>query len=114
MLKILKYVNKRQWFYIALSVAFIVAQVWLDLKLPDYMSAITTLVQTEGSEMSEILAQGAYMLLCALGSGVCSVIVGYFAARVAAGLARTPASSTAPPTTSPRSKTWSPWAFRPS
>lgn len=89
MLKILKYVNKRQWFYIALSVAFIVAQVWLDLKLPDYMSAITTLVQTEGSEMSEILAQGAYMLLCALGSGVCSVIVGYFAARVAAGLART-------------------------
>ncbi len=89
MLKILKYVNKRQWFYIALSVAFIVAQVWLDLKLPDYMSAITTLVQTEGSEMSEILAQGVYMLLCALGSGVCSVIVGYFAARVAAGLART-------------------------
>ena len=89
MQKLLHYINRRQWAIIALSVAFIVVQVWLDLKLPDYMSAITTLVQTEGSAMEDILAQGGYMLLCALGSGVSSVIVGYFAARVAAGLART-------------------------
>ena len=85
----MRYINRRQWAMIAASIAFIVVQVWLDLKLPDYMSAITTLVQTEGSAMADILTQGGYMLLCALGSGVASVIVGYFAAQVAAGLAMT-------------------------
>ena len=89
MQKLLRYINRRQWAMIAASIAFIVVQVWLDLKLPDYMSAITTLVQTEGSAMADILTQGVYMLLCALGSGVASVIVGYFAAQVAAGLAMT-------------------------
>ena len=89
MLKILKYLTKKQWCYIAVCIVFIVGQVWLDLKLPDYMSAITTLVETEGSEMSEILVQGAWMLGCALGSGVFSVITGYFAALVAAGLSKT-------------------------
>ncbi|MGN0162385.1 MAG: ABC transporter ATP-binding protein [Candidatus Ornithomonoglobus sp.] len=89
MLKVFKYIAKRQWIYIAFSIIFIVVQVWLDLKLPDYMSAITTLVQTEGSAMSDILAQGGYMMLCALGSVASSVIVGYFAAKVAAGLAKT-------------------------
>ena len=88
MQKLLRYFDRRQWAMIAASIAFIVVQVWLDLKLPDYMSAITTLVQTEGSAMADILTQGSYMLLCALGSGMASVIVGYFAARVAAGLAR--------------------------
>lgn len=63
---------------------FIVVQVWLDLKLPDYMSSITTLVQTEGSAMNDILTLGGYMLLCALGSVAASVIVGYFAVKVAA------------------------------
>ena len=89
MQKVLKYLNRQQWFYVAVSIVFIVGQVWLDLKLPDYMSAITTLVQTEGSKMSDILLQGGYMLLCALGSVAFSVIVGYFAAKVAAGLAKT-------------------------
>ena len=89
MLKLLRYFNKRQWGCIAVCIVFIVGQVWLDLKLPDYMSEITTLVETEGSEMSEILIQGAYMLACALGSGVFSVITGYFAAVVAAGLSKT-------------------------
>ena len=88
MQRLLRYVDRRQWAMIAASIAFIVVQVWLDLKLPDYMSSITTLVQTEGSAMADILTQGGYMLLCALGSGVTSVIVGYFAAQVAAGLAR--------------------------
>ena len=88
MQKLLRYFDRRQWAMIAASIAFIVVQVWLDLKLPDYMSAITTLVQTEGSAMADILTQGSYMLLCALGSGMAPVIVGYFAARVAAGLAR--------------------------
>ncbi len=89
MLKILKYLNKRQWFYVGFSIIFIVLQVWLDLKLPDYMSEITVLVETEGSAMSDILTQGGYMLLCAFGSLASSIIVGWFAAQVASGLAKT-------------------------
>lgn len=71
------------------SLIFIVAQVWLDLKMPDYMSTITTLVQTPGSEMSDILLNGGYMLLCAVGSMAAAMITGYFAAKVAAGLSKT-------------------------
>ena len=89
MINVLKYLNKKQWSWIGISVLFIVGQVWLDLKMPDYMSAITTLVQTEGSAMSDILMQGGYMLLCAIGSMAFSVIVGYFSAKTAAGLAKT-------------------------
>lgn len=58
MQKLIWYLNRRQWAMISASVAFIFAQVWLDLKLPDYMSTITTLVQTEGSTMTDILTQG--------------------------------------------------------
>lgn len=57
------------------------AQVWLDLKLPDYMSTITRLVQTPGSAMSEIWKQGGFMLLYALGSVASAIIVGFFAAH---------------------------------
>ncbi len=89
MIKVLKYLNKQQRSWIGISVLFIVGQVWLDLKMPDCMSAITTLVQTEGSAMSDILMQGGYMLLCAIGSMAFSVIVGYFSAKTAAGLAKT-------------------------
>lgn len=88
MIKIFKCFNRKQWLYVMASILFIVIQVWLDLKLPDYMSSITTLVQTEGSTMSDILTQGGYMLMCALGSMAASIVVGYFAARVAAELAR--------------------------
>lgn len=85
MIRIIKYFNRKQWLYVSTAVLFIVIQVWLDLKLPDYMSGITTLVQTE----ADILTQGGYMLMCALGSMAASIVVGYFAARVAAGLAQT-------------------------
>ena len=89
MIKILKYLDKKQWCFAAMSILFIVCQVWIDLKLPDYMANITTLVQTEGSAMSDILIQGGYMLLCALSSMLAAMIVGYFAAKIAAGLAKT-------------------------
>lgn len=89
MIKLLKNLEKQQIGFILLSVVCIVAQVWLDLKLPDYMSNITMLVQTENSEMSEILKNGGYMLLCALGSMASAVIVGFFAARIGAGLSKT-------------------------
>lgn len=89
MIKILQYFDRKQRLYILVSLVFIIIQVWLDLKLPDYMSAITTLVQTEGSAVNDILIQGGYMLLCALGSVAAAVLVGCLAAQVAAGLART-------------------------
>ena len=89
MIKVLRYLDRRQWGQVVLALVLIVVQVWLDLTLPDYMSNITTLVETEGSSMSEILVQGGWMLACALGSAVASVAVGYIAARIAAELGRT-------------------------
>ncbi|HML38649.1 MAG TPA: ABC transporter ATP-binding protein [Bacillota bacterium] len=84
MLKIFKYLKPKEWLMAGISLIFIVAQVWLDLKLPGYMSEITTLTQTPGSAMSDIWLHGGYMLLCALGSLTAAIIVGYFAARIAA------------------------------
>ena len=84
MLKILKRLSLVEWLQAAASLVFIVAQVWLDLKLPDYMSRITVLTQTPGSDLAEIWQQGGYMLLCALGSFAAATIVGFFAARIAA------------------------------
>lgn len=88
MFKLLKKLKKRDLIYILICIIFVVMQVWLDLKLPDYMSNITRLVQTEGSTMAEILEQGGYMLGCALGSLVTSVIVGYFASYIAASFSK--------------------------
>ena len=87
MLKILKYMNRRDWLFVLCSLVFIVCGVGLDLRLPDYMREITTLVQTPGSEMGEVLSAGGSMLLCALGSLVTAFIVGFFVAQIAAGLA---------------------------
>ena len=83
MIKIFKYLRKREWIMILGCLALVICQVWLDLKLPDYMSEITTLVQTEGS-LFAILTAGGFMLLCALGSLCTSFIVGYFSAKIAA------------------------------
>ena len=87
MLKILKYMNRRDWLFVLCSLVFIVCGVGLDLRLPDYMREITTLVQTPGSEMGEVLSAGGSMLLCALGSLVTAFVVGFFVAQIAAGLA---------------------------
>ena len=84
MLKIFKYIKPKEWFLAFLSLIFIIAQVWLDLKSPDYMAEITVLVQTPGSALSGIWRAGAMMLLCTLGSLTASVIIGFFAARIAA------------------------------
>ncbi len=84
MFKLFKNFTKKDYFLILSCIVLIVAQVWLDLKLPDYMSAITRLVQTENSTMSEILKQGAYMLLCAFGSLTSAIIVGYLASKLSA------------------------------
>ena len=84
MLKLFKNLSKKEYLFILISAFLIFAQVWLELKMPDYMSQITVLVQSEGSQMSEILKNGGFMLLCAFGSLVSAVIVGYLVANVAA------------------------------
>ena len=84
MLKLLKNLNKKDWLYVFISAILIVFQVWLELKMPDYMSNITQLVQTKGAAMSDILREGGYMLLCAFGSLVSAFIVGYFTSTIAA------------------------------
>ncbi len=84
MIKLLKNFSKKDWFLIFISFALIVVQVWLELKMPDYMSEITKLVQTENVKMSDILTQGGYMLICAFGSLVSAIIVGYFVSNIAA------------------------------
>lgn len=84
MLKIFKYLKSKEWLFVFFSVIFILVQVWLDLKLPDYMSEITTLVQLEGSTMEDILTSGGHMMLCAFGSLISCAIVAFFASKVAA------------------------------
>lgn len=84
MLKLLKNLDKKDWLYALICAVLVVFQVWLELKMPDYMSTITQLVQTEGAAMSDILIQGGYMLACTFGSLVSAVIVGYFASNIAA------------------------------
>ena len=84
MLKLFINFKKKDWLFVFISFIMIVIQVWLDLKLPDYMSKVTVLIQTEGSRMSEILLQGMYMMLCALGSLISAVIVGYFTSYLSA------------------------------
>lgn len=91
MLKLLKYLKKKEWLFAFIAIVFIVLQVWLDLKMPDYMNTITQIAQgginTETGaayEMSDIWINGLYMLLCALGSLVCSIVASFFVVNVAA------------------------------
>jgi ATP-binding cassette, subfamily B, multidrug efflux pump len=84
MLKILKRLSRKEWLQITVSLVFIVAQVWLDLKTPDYMAQITRLTQTPGSNLADILLAGGKMLLCTLLSFAAAVLVGFYASRIAA------------------------------
>ena len=86
MFKLFKTLGKKEIVMALLCAVLIVGQVWLELKMPDYMSEITVLVQTEGSQMSEIIKNGAYMLACALGSLISAVFVGYMASTISATL----------------------------
>ena len=88
MLKLLKNLSKKEWLLVFMCFILIVGQVWLELKMPDYMSKITVLVQTEGSSMKDILINGGYMLLCAFGSLVSAIIVGYLTANISASFSK--------------------------
>ena len=84
MIRLLKQFNLKEWVIIFICILLILFQVWLDLKLPDYMANITRLVQTSGSSMKDIMHEGMLMLLCAFGSLVGAIIVGYLSAFIAA------------------------------
>lgn len=91
MLKLLKYLKKKEWLFAFIAIVFIVLQVWLDLKMPDYMNTITQIAQGginaetgAAYEMSDIWINGLYMLLCALGSLVCSIVTSFFVVNIAA------------------------------
>ena len=86
MIQLFKKLKAIEWGLFGVSFIFIVAKVWLDLKIPDYMSEITRLVQTPGSEMKDILVAGGWMLLCALGSLATSMVVAAISAKIASNL----------------------------
>ena len=88
MLKLFKKFSKKDVLFIIISIIMIIAQVYLDLKTPDYMSEITQLVKTQGSQMSDIWKNGSMMLVCSLGSLILTVITGYLVANVAANLSK--------------------------
>jgi ATP-binding cassette subfamily B multidrug efflux pump len=84
MLRIMRYLSKAEIGQMLIALVSIVGQIWLDLTLPDYMSDITTLVETPGSTMHDIWVAGGKMLLVSLGSVACAIVTGYIAARVGA------------------------------
>lgn len=88
MIKLLKNISVKEWILAITCFILIFAQVWLELKMPDYMSEITKLVQTEGSKMSDIITNGGYMLLCTLGSLISAVITGYIIANIASSFSK--------------------------
>ena len=88
MLKLIKYLRKREIILIILSSIFVVLQVWLELQLPDYMSRITSLIQSENVKMIDVLSEGKMMLACAIGGLLTSIIVGFFASHIGAGFSQ--------------------------
>lgn len=88
LIRIIRYLNKKQWMQILLSFVFIVTQVYLDLKIPDYMSKITMYVESPGHTVSDIIGEGKWMLLCAFGSLISAIIVGYLASKVSASFSK--------------------------
>lgn len=87
MLKLIKKLTKKQVFLVFISIVFVALQVYLDLKIPDYMNEITKYVQSGGT-IKDVLKPGSYMVLCAFGSLLSSVIVGYFASYIAASFSK--------------------------
>ena len=84
MIKLMKNFNKRDILIIISCILIMISQVWIELRLPEYMSSITRLIQTDGSTMKEILTQGGHMLLCALGSMLTAVMIGYLSSKLSA------------------------------
>ena len=84
MIRLFKNLRLKDILFLLIGIVLIIVQVWLDLKMPEYMSTITKLVETEGSKMNDILINGGYMLLCSFGSLIAMIIVGYLVSYVSA------------------------------
>ena len=89
MIKLFKNLTKKDLMIVLIVSLLVIFSVYLDLKMPEYMSDITILVQTDGSKMSEILIAGAHMMACAFGSLFCTIAVGYFTSLLSARFSRT-------------------------
>lgn len=89
MFKLLKYTTKKERCFAVIALIFVILGVWLDLKLPDYMREVTQLVQTQGSQLGDVLNAGGKMIICSLLSAGTTIVVGYTVAQVAAGFAKT-------------------------
>lgn len=74
MFSLFKYLKKKDWLFLFISVGLIVAQVYLELKMPDYTAKLTTLVQSGSTQMSEVWKNGGLMLACAGGSLACAIL----------------------------------------
>lgn len=85
MLKLLKKMRLKEIIMAIICAVFLLGQIYFDLKLPDYMSELTMLIQTPGNEMSAIWNTGFHMLLCALTSAMLCVFCGFLAAKIASG-----------------------------
>ena len=89
MVKLLKKMKVREWILAAICFVLILGQIFFDLTMPEYMSRLTVLIQTPGSDQAEIWNVGFQMLGCALASLILTVVCGYFVAQVASGFSRT-------------------------
>lgn len=89
MFHLFTYFNKKEKYFILLALISVCAQVFLNLKIPDYMNEVTKLVESKGSAMNDILAQGCFMLICAAGSALAAIFTAFFASRCASDLAQT-------------------------
>lgn len=89
MINLFKYIKKKDWFFIIIAIGFIVVQVWLELKMPDYTKELTKIVQSGTNTMTEVWKNGGMMLLCAAGSMVSAIICSYFISQVASSFSMT-------------------------
>ena len=85
MLKLLKYMKKRERWMVLACIALIIGQIYFDLTMPDFMSDLTVLINTSGSEMADIMLVGAKMLGCTLASAALAIACGFLTSRIAAG-----------------------------
>ena len=89
MIKLFKNFNKRDITIIISVIGLVIFSVFLDLRMPEYMSEITKLVQTEDSTMKQILTSGMHMLICAVSSLICTIAVGYLTSLLSASFSKT-------------------------
>lgn len=89
MIKLFKQMRRKEALMALLCAVLVVGQVWFELRLPDYMTQLTTLIKTPGSTSGDIWNVGVQMLLVTLGSAVLSIGCGFLAAKCASGFSFT-------------------------